>query len=58
MGAPKYGVLVNNDIELFAVPGVRGFMVVSAHLELKLWCDAQPCPNLLRFRYTCTCALA
>ena len=54
VGAPKDSVLVNGDsgrdIELFAVPGVRGCMVVDACAELKLWCDAYPSPKLLRFR--------
>ena len=52
MGEPKDGVLVNgdsgNDIELFAVPGVRGCMVANAHPELKKWCDAHPSPNLFQ----------
>ena len=52
VGAPKDGVLVNgdsgNDIELFAVPGVRGCMVVNAHPELKKWCDAHPSNNLFQ----------
>ena len=52
VGTPKDGVLVNgdsgNDIELFAVPGVRGCMVVNAHPELKKWCDAHPSPNLFQ----------
>lgn len=52
VGAPKDGVLVNgdsgNDIELFAVPGVRGCMVVNAHPELKKWCDEHKSPNLFQ----------
>lgn len=52
VGAPKDGVLVSgdsgNDIELFAVPGVRGCMVVNAHPELKKWCDAHPSSNLFQ----------
>ena len=52
VGVPKDGVLVNgdsgNDIELFAVPGVRGCMVVNAHPELKKWCDAHASPNLFQ----------
>ncbi len=52
VGAPKDGVLVNgdsgNDIELFAVPGVRGCMVSNAHPELKKWCDAHKSPNLYK----------
>lgn len=52
VGAPKDGVLVNgdsgNDIELFAVPDVRGCMVVNAHPELKKWCDAHPSSNLFQ----------
>lgn len=54
VGPPKDGVLVNgdsgNDIELFAVPGVRGCMVVNAHPELKKWCDAHPSSNLFQVR--------
>ncbi|KAA6424811.1 MAG: sucrose phosphate phosphatase [Trebouxia sp. A1-2] len=57
VGAPKDGVLVNgdsgNDIELFAVPGVRGCMVVNAHPELKKWCDAHPSPNLFQASKRC-----
>ncbi len=52
VGAPKDGVLVNgdsgNDIELFAVPGVRGCQVVNAHPELKKWCDAHPSSSLFQ----------
>jgi len=62
VGAPRDGMLVDgdsgSDIELFAVPGVRGCMVVNACPELEMWCDAYPSPNLLRVRYTCICALA
>ena len=50
--APKDGVMVcgdsGNDIELFAVPGVRGCMVVNAHPELRAWCDAHPSPSLFQ----------
>ena len=50
--APKDGVMVcgdsGNDVELFAVPGVRGCMVVNAHQELKQWCDAHPSPDLFQ----------
>ncbi|KAL3139446.1 hypothetical protein ABBQ38_003776 [Trebouxia sp. C0009 RCD-2024] len=57
VGAPKDGVLVNgdsgNDIELFAVPGVRGCMVVNAHAELKKWCDAHPSSNLFQASKRC-----
>ena len=39
-GAPKDSILVNtdsgNDIELFAVPGVQGCMVVNAHRAAKV----------------------
>jgi len=49
---PKDGVMVcgdsGNDVELFAVPKVRGCMVVNAHQELKQWCDAHPSPDLFQ----------
>ena len=52
--APKDGVMVcgdsGNDVELFAVPGVRGCMVVNAHPELKQWCDAHASPDLFQVR--------
>jgi phosphoserine phosphatase len=52
--APKDGVMVcgdsGNDIELFAVPGVRGCMVVNAHPELRKWCDAHRSPALFQAR--------
>ena len=52
--APTDGVMVcgdsGNDIELFAVPGVRGCMVVNAHDELRAWCDAHPSPSLFQVR--------
>jgi phosphoserine phosphatase len=58
--APKDGVMVcgdsGNDIELFAVPGVRGCMVVNAHPELRKWCDAHRSPTLFQAR-TCCCRL-
>ncbi|DBA89259.1 TPA: hypothetical protein ACH3X1_016400 [Trebouxia sp. C0004] len=57
VGVPQDGVLVNgdsgNDIELFAVPGVRGCMVVNAHPELKKWCDAHPSSNLFQASKRC-----
>ena len=59
VGAPTDGVLVNgdsgNDIELFAVPGVRGCMVLNAHPELKKWCDAHPSSNLFQVLALATC---
>ena len=52
--APKDGVMVcgdsGNDVELFAVPGVRGCMVVNAHPELKQWCDAHASPDLFQVK--------
>ena len=39
-----------NDVELFAVLGVRGCMVVNAHPELRAWCDAHPSPNVFQVR--------
>ena len=39
-----------NDVELFAVPGVRGCMVVNAHPELRAWCDAHQAPSLFQAR--------
>jgi sucrose-6F-phosphate phosphohydrolase len=43
-GAPTAGVLVagdsGNDVDLFAVPGVRGAMVSNAHAELRGWVEA------------------
>ena len=52
--APKDGVMVcgdsGNDVELFAVPGVRGCMVVNAHPELKQWCDAHASTDLFQVR--------
>ncbi|CAL5220768.1 g2832 [Coccomyxa viridis] len=53
----KDGVMVcgdsGNDVELFAVPGVRGCMVVNAHQELKQWCDAHPSPDLFQATQRC-----
>ena len=52
VGAPEDGVLVNgdsgNDIELFAVPGVRGTMVSNAHPELRQWVEAHASPNIFQ----------
>ena len=52
VGLPQDGVLVcgdsGNDIELFAVPDVRGCMVSNAHPELRQWCDAHASPNLFQ----------
>ena len=51
-GLPKEGVLVNgdsgNDVELFAVPGVRGCMVSNAHPELREWCNAHASANIFQ----------
>lgn len=53
--APKDGVMVcgdsGNDVELFAVPGVRGCMVVNAHDELKDWCNAHASPQIFQVRW-------
>lgn len=53
---PRDGVMVcgdsGNDVELFAVPGVRGCMVVNAHPELRKWCDAHAAPSLFQVRVT------
>lgn len=50
--APLDGVLVcgdsGNDVELFAVPGVRGCMVVNAHAELRDWCAAHASPSIFQ----------
>lgn len=50
--APKDGVMVcgdsGNDVELFAVPGVRGCMVVNAHDELKDWCNSHASPDIFQ----------
>jgi sucrose-6F-phosphate phosphohydrolase len=57
-GLPADGVLVcgdsGNDIELFAVPGVRGCMVVNAHPELRKYCEAHASDNI--FQATKRCA--
>ena len=37
-----------NDIELFAVPGVRGCMVANAHPELREYCDAHASDNIFQ----------
>ena len=51
-GWPREGVLVNgdsgNDVELFAVPRVKGCMVANAHPELREWCDAHASPNIFQ----------
>lgn len=51
-GWPREGVLVNgdsgNDVELFAVPRVRGCMVANAHPELRDWCTANASPNIFQ----------
>ena len=51
-GLPADGVLVcgdsGNDIELFAVPGVRGCMVVNAHPELRKYCEAHASENIFQ----------
>ena len=65
MGAPEDGVLVNgdsgNDIELFAVPGVRGTMVSNAHPELREWVEAHASPNIFqassRHMHWCPCTM-
>ena len=52
--APPDGVLVcgdsGNDVELFAVPGVRGCMVSNAHAELRDWCGAHASPSIFQVR--------
>lgn len=51
-GLPADGVMVcgdsGNDIELFAVPGVRGCMVVNAHPELRKYCEQHASPNIFQ----------
>ena len=53
-GMPTDGVLVNgdsgNDVELFAVPGVKGTMVANAHPELREWCEAHASDNIFQAR--------
>ncbi len=39
-----------NDVELFAVPGVRGCMVSNAQTELREWCAAHASPNIFQVR--------
>lgn len=50
--APPDGVMVcgdsGNDVELFAVPGVRGCMVENAHTELREWCNAHASPDIFQ----------
>ena len=54
--APADGVMVcgdsGNDVELFAVPGVRGCMVVNAHPELRDWCQAHASPQIFQVWYS------
>lgn len=53
-GWPREGVLVNgdsgNDVELFAVPRVRGCMVANAHPELRDWCNVNASPNIFQVK--------
>ncbi len=37
-----------NDIELFAVPGVRGCMVSNAHPELRKYCEQNASPSIFQ----------
>ncbi len=39
-----------NDVELFAVPGVRGCMVANAHPELKKYCDDNASDSIFQAR--------
>lgn len=51
-GLPEDGVMVcgdsGNDVELFAVAGVRGCMVSNAHPELRKYCDEHASPNIFQ----------
>lgn len=57
-GLPSDGVMVcgdsGNDIELFAVPNVRGCMVSNAHPELRKYCEEHASPSI--FQATKRCA--
>jgi Sucrose-6F-phosphate phosphohydrolase len=56
-GLPADGVLVcgdsGNDIELFAVPSVRGCMVVNAHPELRKYCEAHASDSIFQVPLQC-----
>lgn len=51
-GLPSDGVMVcgdsGNDIELFAVPNVRGCMVSNAHPELRKYCEDHASPSIFQ----------
>lgn len=51
-GLPEDGVMVcgdsGNDVELFAVAGVRGCMVSNAHPELRKYCDEHASDNIFQ----------
>lgn len=53
-GLPEDGVMVcgdsGNDVELFAVEGVRGCMVANAHPELRAYCDEHASPSVFQVR--------
>lgn len=61
-GWPTDGVMVcgdsGNDAELFAVPGVRGCMVVNAHPELRKFCDQRLSEDLFQASKRCSGGIA